>query len=185
MPRAYTVQGIGTEVCQLLTQSPRPLKAKEIARMLDESPARPLNKRSINSVLYELRRYGIASRDDDFRWAICPSAVMREGALTKFVPTVDPEKEKRTRELGPRPLSSPVGHWIMTLGREPATGREVWRMECALCGFQTGFRVQNHQQVFPLTGNMRDRRRRHDRTAHPEKARDQIRAEKLLLGEKV
>lgn len=185
MPPAYVAQGIGTEVCRLLTESPRPLKAKEIVRMLDASSMRQLSKRSINSVLYELKKYGIASRDDEFRWAICPNAVRREGALTQFVPTIDPSERKRTRDLGPRPISSSVGHWIITLGREPASGREVWRMECALCGFKTGYRVQSHQQVLPLTGNLRDRRRRHDRTVHPEQARNQIRAEKLLLGESV
>ncbi|MGH9444593.1 MAG: hypothetical protein ACRD3O_02505 [Terriglobia bacterium] len=101
---------------------------------------------------------------------------------SQLVPTIDPEERKRIRELGPRPISSTIGHWIITLGRESASDREVRRMECSLYGFQVGCWVQNHQQVYPLTGNLKDRRCRHDRSTHPEHAKQQTAAENLLLG---
>ena len=174
-------------ICELLTLSPRPLKAKEIARVLSSDSSTPLSKREVNPILYELEKCGILLRSEN-RWSICSRAIRREGTSNQFIPTVDPEEEKRirdqARELGPRPISAPIGHWIFRLGREPATGREVWRIECALCGFQTGCRVQSHQQVYPLTGKLRDRRRKHDKTVHPHHAKDQIRAESLLLGKK-
>ena len=169
-------------ICRLLVLSPRPLKAKDIASVLSPDSGGALTKRDVNPRLYELMKYGIVSCDGESRWSINPAAVVRGATSNEFSPTVDPEAERRTRELGPRPISAHVGHWAFTLGREPSTGREVWHIECDLCGYRFGCRVQNHQQVYPLTGNLRDRRRRHDRTTHPERSKEQTAAENLILG---
>jgi hypothetical protein len=181
----YTVEGVRRQICEVLSLSACPLKAKQISKVLSPHSPDLSNKHYVNSILYELKKYGIVSCDHEFRWSICPAAIEADSASTEFVPTVDPEEKKRIRDLGPRPISSLVGHWVFTLGREPASGREVWRIECALCGFQTGCRVQNHQQVFPLSGELRARRRKHDKAVHPEKAKNQILIEKSLLGENV
>jgi hypothetical protein len=158
------------------------MKAKELAGILGPKLVRPYDKREVNSVLYGLESYGIVSRDAQFRWSVCPDAIRSEGEVTRFVPTTDPEEKKRIRDLGPRPISAPVGHWLFTLGEGPAGHREVWRMECTLCGAQVGHRLQPHEYVLPLTGNLGDRRRKHDRAAHPETLKEQARAERLLLG---
>lgn len=181
----YKVEGVQRQICRVLALSDRPLKAEQISRVLSPYSPDLSNKHYVNSILFELKKYGIVSRDDEFRWLVCPAAIKTDSESTQFSPTVDPEEKKRIRELGPRSISAPVGHWVFTLGREPAKGREAWLIECSLCGFQTGCRVQHHQQVFPLTGSLRARRRKHDRAVHPEKAKEQIRIEKSLLGENV
>jgi hypothetical protein len=179
---AYAVEGMCREVCELLEISPRPLKAREIARVLSSPSLPSLSKREVNPVLYELKKYGIASHDLQYRWSICSGAIKRDDVSIQFVPTHDPEEPKRIRELGSRPISAPIGHWTFTLGREPANDREVWRIVCTLCGFQIGCRVQNHQQVYPLSGKLKDRRRQHDRTTHPDWVKNQVIAETQLLG---
>ena len=178
----YRVEGTRGQICELLRLSPRPLKAKEIAAALSTASSMALSKRDVNPILYELQKYGVASRDSEYRWSVKPEAVDRGTAPDQFIWTIDPEERRRIRELGPRSVFAPIGHWIFTLGRELATDREVWRIECAICGFQTGCRVQSHQQVYPLTGNLRDRRRRHDRMVHPQEAKAQILIEKRLVG---
>lgn len=181
----FNAEGRQLQICEILALSPRPLKARELAKLLDFNSSRALNKRDVNHLLYELKKYGIASQDLQYRWSVCPLAIQPDGGTNRFVATVDPEEKRRIRELGPRPVSALIGHWVFTLGREPATSREVWRIECTLCGFQTGCRVQNRQQVYPLAGNLRDRRRRHDRSTHPDKAKEQVVVEKQSLGQEL
>jgi hypothetical protein len=159
------------------------MKARELAHVLGPWLVRPFSKHEVNSILYGLKKCGIALRDDQFRWSISPTAIRFEGGQAQFVPTCDPEEKKRARQLGPRPISAPVGHWLFTLGQEPASRREVWRMECVLCGARVGHRLQPHEYVLPLTGNLSIRRRKHDKAVHPETLREQARAERLLLGE--
>jgi hypothetical protein len=142
---------------------------------------RSFDRHETNIILYRLKKYGVVARDGQFRWSVC-ATVTREEVMSYFAPTIDPKERKRIRELGSHPISRLVGHWNFTLGHEPSSGREVWRMECIMCGAQVGHRVQPHEYLLPLTGNLAHRRRKHDRSSHPEMLKEQARAERLLLG---
>jgi hypothetical protein len=177
-----SLEEVAGVVCDILSHSARPVKARELTRLLGSKLVSSFDKREVNSLLYRLEKQGIVSRDDQFRWSFCATATRPESDETRSAPLTDPQEKKSARQLGTDAISAPVGHWLITLGREPATDREVWRMECILCGFRTAHRVQADRYVLPLTGNLRDRRRKHDRAAHPGTLKDQGRAEKLLLG---
>lgn len=58
----YRVEGTRGQICELLRLSPRPLKAKEIAAALSTASSMALSKRDVNPILYELQKYGVASR---------------------------------------------------------------------------------------------------------------------------
>lgn len=75
-----------------------------------------------------------------------------------------------------------VGHWMFELRRDPAGALELWEFRCGLCGYRTRYKLGNGvTYVLPLTGNLWDRRRRHDRQRHPETLKEQGAVERKLL----
>lgn len=72
-----------------------------------------------------------------------------------------------------------IGHWTFDLGRDPLSDSEVWTFKCQLCRFEFRYKLgKGVDYVMPLTGNLSDRRRRHDRESHPETVREQAKAER-------
>ena len=70
--------------------------------------------------------------------------------------------------------------------RDEKTRREVWTLQCSLCGYRTIHRVCNPKgYVLPLSGKLRQRRRGHDWLMHPAQAVEQDKEEKILLGREV
>ena len=75
-----------------------------------------------------------------------------------------------------------VGHWMFELRRDPTSALELWEFRCGLCGYRTRYKLGTGvTYVLPLTGNLRDRRRRHDREKHPETLKEQGAVEQKLL----
>lgn len=73
-----------------------------------------------------------------------------------------------------------IGHWLFKLERDPSSDLEVWEFQCQLCQFKTRHKVKS-SYVLPLTGNLKDRRRHHDREKHPAALKEQADAELALL----
>ena len=181
MPRVTHPTDAPAQLYQILAWSPRPLKAKELAELLAYMSKCSFDRHAINVMLYRLKECGVVARDGEFRWVAC-ATVTREEVKSLFGSTSIPKREKRTRESELRSVTNRVGHWNFTLGHEPTAGREVWIMECTICGAKVGHRVQHHEYLLPLTGNLAERRRKHDRTSHPDLVREQAQAERVLLG---
>jgi hypothetical protein len=142
---------------------------------------RSFDRRKINVMLYQLKECGVVACDEEFSWSAC-ATLTREEVMSLFASNIGPKQEKRTREAELRSITNRVGHWNFTLGHEPRTGREVWVMECIICGAKVGHRVQPHEYLLPLTGNLAERRRKHDRASHPELMKEQGQSERALLG---
>lgn len=76
-----------------------------------------------------------------------------------------------------------IGHWVSRLERDPLSHAEVWEFRCQLCRYKFRYKLGTGvDYVLPLTGNLSKRRRRHDRSKHPETVREQARAEHAAIG---
>ena len=172
-------------VLDFLRPSPYSLKARQIAKELSAQLGCPLDKRSLNPVLYELQREGLTTRDEEFRWSavIDFSPHRRSHAEVPADPSPSPAVgETPSEDREDAAAEAQVGHWLFSLSRPTNSHREVWELRCTLCGFETRYAMRYEPYVLPLTGKLRDRRRNHDRERHRESLADQARAERKLLG---
>ena len=75
-----------------------------------------------------------------------------------------------------------VGHWTFKLERDPLSHFEVWEFRCQLCQYKTRHKVTNGTgYVLPLTGNLKERRRLHDRENHPDTLAEQAKVERNMM----
>jgi hypothetical protein len=166
-------------IAVVLSQYKIPLKAREIARIIQAEAKSLITKSDINSLLYKLEAAGVVKKDSQFRWTITgletPTHQLAPPAVLDALPTT------KHAEVAKPELSARIGHWNFILGHTKSNN-ERWRFECVLCGYQISHVLFGTQFLLPLTGKMRGHRRRHDKKMHPELVREQSQIEKEREG---
>src|SRR5882672_4094606 len=178
-------------IIETLSKTPRPLKAREIARLITNVLGRPATKSQVNSILYKLRSKRVADMDNDFRWflvthddaasavrelAIPPASTEPESVTGKNLDAASNDGRKTECILGK------IGYWTVLLRQIPSKSKELYIFQCTLCGYQLQ-RTSQGGTVSPLSKKGRLTRIGHAKLKHPETQSAQREAEDELLSQ--
>ena len=77
---------IESDVISVLQEATKPLKAREIAALLQRTLYTDVTRSDVNQILYRLKTRGLAEIDEEFRWLFFPDTGRAESKRAETGP---------------------------------------------------------------------------------------------------
>lgn len=165
----------------LLQNSERPRKARELTRSLSRLLNSGVTKSEVNRILYSLMDDGWVCRDTDFAWSFARVDHNQGAVGASAVEGPENTPTPPGRAGVPFALPAQIGHWRFSLTKEPNTGKQAWIFECSICGMELTRAVRSDYAVW-LWPKIPTQREAHDREHHAERLTVQASAERAWFG---
>jgi hypothetical protein len=128
-------QAIRKSLFELLGRTNKPLKARELSRLLSVALGSKIKKSQVNRILYRLMHEAIVLKDANFAWSLTSSKQSFEPSVIAAGGSKCVGKLPKEAHCEQVPFTTPtqIGHWMFDLNTEVDTGRAIWNFRCVLC----------------------------------------------------